>query len=771
MTKQLLTLIWLIVLCLIGRLFYEKKTQDLSSSTLVLDSVDYVPSDTTDSKSVDEKLQASENFLTTSKKIGYRYYENKGNIYFENDVVYWSSFEDRFTKKNEYSLYRNDYEVIYCFDDSRMCIYRFWKKYYIDQVEIDLDEGSFTNYSPDELLWWHSVVSSLQWTYYLIPWLETQVDYIWAYSNSLIFLEPNIVINSDYAYSAWKIIDGFDASDYSLQESDSDDLYRKYTSNGKIFESNKVLGNWDNIPWALVLVSISNNTWVSGTSSEVWTQNSWLREQPVVLKTQDPNTQRVILGASLGYQITRPDSGFLWDDAYDKFVSPNLQNFETMVSKSKTKPIPNNNSWIYMDDSKNSGGYVFYETLEEDSFELNGLMPWHIQAVEVIWEGDNKSYFLTSFDAANSNRFTYRVSKKFGNITPWKNMYLIRGYWKSDGVWYLGHEIFERIISVEYYSSELKKLNSILLEENQEVPQEDYCIKPFLRRTTWWYLLQPTRSESQESVFDLGDVQVSIWWAGEWWELNTVQFSTTDSSVTTEIPVWCGSFSWMNVNRINDEYLEIVAWWWFEWVSKRYLYKIGSDRIENIYEDILLPNVWTKAYRLFTIEGIEENVMTILEHRYCCDTIENPGWFERYEIDLESKKLISVNLIFPWSSERVATEDLIFIERITKVEWELYRKSRDDYNTFGIYTVIREYDGEEYQERIVNEFNKWWKSKWGVVLNPSFFDTHPTFWKLRNDPETQDRNQRLQSLSYEADIYEDQLWKVFINFLKLNSMR
>jgi hypothetical protein len=414
-----------------------------------------------------------------------------------------------------------------------------------------------------------------------------------------------------------------------------------------------------------------------------------------------------------------------------------------------------------MDDSENSGGYAFYETAQQDTFEITGLMPWHVQAVEVIWEGDNESYFLTSYDAAESNRFRYRVSSQFGNIAPWKNKYLIRGYWKSDEIWHLGHELFERIITVEYFSNELERLSPVLLDENQEAPLEELCITAFLRTTPWWYRLQPTRSESQESVFDLGDVQVSIWWAGEWWELNTVQFSTADAIATAEIPVWCGSFSWMNVNAITDEYLEVVAWWWFEWVSKRYLYKIGSDRIENIYEDILLPTVWAKAYRLFTIEWIEENVMTIVEHRYCCDTIENPGWFERYEIDLSINTIIAVSDVMSWQQAEINKEELKALWENTVQVGELYRDSRDVYRTFYRYSHHTRWENnqndpdtqEQYMVAWENSHLEWVWRRW-KVLNPEIFDIHPIFWEVWWSYDSQERNAKLKRIWYEIIRYD-----------------
>jgi hypothetical protein len=65
-----------------------------------------------------------------------------------------------------------------------------------------------------------------------------------------------------------------------------------------------------------------------------------------------------------------------------------------------------------------------------------------VESVEIIWNGDNESFFLKKF-TPNKNDFTYFIKPTLGNVKPGLNRYLIRGY-QSPNI------VFERVFTLRY---------------------------------------------------------------------------------------------------------------------------------------------------------------------------------------------------------------------------------------------------------------------------------------------------------------------------------
>lgn len=152
-----------------------------------------------------------------------------------------------------------------------------------------------------------------------------------------------------------------------------------------------------------------------------------------------------------------------------------------ITSKNKPKkPQWRNISDIYFQPENSNS-----RKIQDSSYTIEWLISADVEKIEVIWDGDNDSYFLKNF-TSDTPDFSYNISTKLWNLNNGTNKYLIRGYAEK--------YIYERVMKIDYFSPDIVKIL-----ERESFPIEDIQDK----NITWKYLLSEKTNKYTEYILGL----------------------------------------------------------------------------------------------------------------------------------------------------------------------------------------------------------------------------------------------------------------------------
>lgn len=288
----------------------------------------------------------------------------------------------------------------------------------------------------------------------------------------------------------------------------------------------------------------------------------------------------------------------------------------------------------------------------DDSFSLSGkIIPGTISIS--ISHNDDTEYFLKKFNP-NSVLFYYNVSRKFWNLVDGKNLYHVRFYdinkkllWKE----YIYEVMF--FDRKNFSNFNIKKWIKPSTEEDygeENLLFSQYYYSPDtanmrifrLTKNFWNYLLDlwngytfvyTTYLNNINSTKDPWNAKFKITYKKPW---------TTKTISSNEIP-WIDFSAYMfnnpSITKYTNDYYIIETWAWHEGVSTVFAFSPKKMKFYNLYE-LEKKIIGNDAYPVFSAT-IKNGQAIITEFKYCCDTIDNPGWYEKIVLDLENEKLVS----------------------------------------------------------------------------------------------------------------------------------
>lgn len=267
---------------------------------------------------------------------------------------------------------------------------------------------------------------------------------------------------------------------------------------------------------------------------------------------------------------------------------------------------------------------------------------------------NDEEFFLKKFDS-NSEYYTYNVSKKFWNLSDGKNIYHARFYdYNNKLLWK------EQIYKVTFLNKEkignyvIRKWNEPKNEETEiegDLPSSIYYTKSGNKNTSFFRL----KKDFWNSILDLWNGYSFVYTAffnknlKKWddpWDAKfritykkTWTIKTTSSNEISWVDFSAYMFNNPSITKYANNYFIIETWGWHEGVSNIFVFSPKTMKIYDLYK-LEKKVLWNDAYPVMTAV-VKDGKVTISEFKYCCDTIDNPGGYEKIVIDIEKEKLVS----------------------------------------------------------------------------------------------------------------------------------
>lgn len=300
-------------------------------------------------------------------------------------------------------------------------------------------------------------------------------------------------------------------------------------------------------------------------------------------------------------------------------------------------PINNNISSIYFDSSEaNSSEFVS----DSGIYSIQGKVINTLDTIEVIRDGDNKSYFLQQFQAGDQ-KFTYNIAPRLWNISSGTNYYLIRWY-RSPNL------VFERIFTVHYRTRD----QDIILQESQETNfEEDIDMYYSSVNCPIWFNYYSSESGHYTLWISPYTLSRQIMKFEDWTQLiyqitpdNSFELSRNDSnwnvSNIKNYHLLCDIIAWAEVITEDPNYI-IIRQYYHEDANDSLIYKKKDNQLISINDDLLIPALWKNNFYPVYEFSIANDTIKITEIPYCCDRLVNPNGYEEFVFDLTTDQLLS----------------------------------------------------------------------------------------------------------------------------------
>ncbi len=435
---------------------------------------------------------------------------------------------------------------------------------------------------------------------------------------------------------------------------------------------------------------------------------------------------------------------------YSSFPQAQNQTITNAVP-APSKPRANNVSWIFWNNDNNND----YINLYQSSLSIAGEVPAEITAIEVIWDGDMDSYFLKTY-IPWSKKFTYNIDERFENIREGENKYLIRAFASNN-------QIFERIMYLTYYPADNKNISAVELSQGNydALPYSDLCKSPYkVNIAQNEFRIHSTPNLQRLQTYDLQDFTIEVTSLEQYSNTLRIRKNGTQTNAVA-ISVWCADFSWLTVKRLDADLRLLQTSGWHEGEPMEYLYIPSQKKIIDVFEDIIKKDTSVAPYIFYSLE-LEGDEIILREYPYCCDTVENPGGYEKIIINKQSLTITSRKSLY---SRLQAPNWLTSSTTILSPQGTYYWTDNNDNNIFSFTTQVVDANGNPSQRGNHQTLVFYHDGESYTVLDVDTFSSNSSYINQATMTYLQMRESYHQ-FTILAETYTDAQGKKYIKFLE-----